>query len=75
MGPTIKLLLIAIILVSCLTTMAVVINPVLASAGISFKNKSECREYVLDGTIVLNHAIQSAKVSQSEQTTSRKVVR
>lgn len=55
--------------------MAVVINPVLASAGISFKNKSECREYVLDGTKVLNHAIQSAKVSQSEQTTSRKVVR
>ena len=65
MSPTVKLLLIAIVLVSCLTTMAVVINPVLASAGISFKNKSECMEYVMDGTkIVKNPAIQGAKVSK-----------
>jgi hypothetical protein len=45
--------------------MAVVTNPVLASAGISFKNKSECMEYVMDGTkVVRNHAIESAKVSK-----------
>jgi hypothetical protein len=65
MSPTVKLLLTAIILVSCLATMAVVTNPVLASAGISFKNKSECMEYVMDGTkVVRNHAIESAKVSK-----------
>jgi hypothetical protein len=49
---------------SCLTTMAV-IHPVLASAGISFKNKSECTGYVMDGAkIVKNHPIQGAKVSK-----------
>jgi hypothetical protein len=64
-SPIIKLLLIAIVLASCLTTMAVVINPVLAYAGISFKNKSECMEYAMDGTkVVKNHTIQSAKVSK-----------
>ena len=61
MSPTITVM----ILVSCLATMAVATNSVLASAGISFKNKSECREYVMDGTkVVRNHAIQSAKVSK-----------
>ncbi len=65
MSPAVKLLLITIVLVSCLTTMAAVIYPVPASAGISFKNKSECIEYVMDGTkIVKNHAIQGAKVSK-----------
>jgi hypothetical protein len=65
MSPNLKLLLTAIILVSCLATMAVVTNPVLASAGINFKNKSECMEYVMDGTkVVRNHAIESAKVSK-----------
>ena len=45
--------------------MAAVTNSVLASAGISFKNKSECKEYVMDGTkVVRDHAIQSAKVSK-----------
>ena len=40
-------------------------KPVLASAGISFKNKSECMDYAMDGTkVVKNHAIQSAKVSK-----------
>jgi hypothetical protein len=39
-------------------------KPVLACAGISFKNKSECMEYAMDDTKVLNHAIQSAKVSK-----------
>ena len=50
---------------SCLITMAAVIHPVFASAGISFKNKSECMGYVMDGAkIVKNHAIQGAKVSK-----------
>jgi hypothetical protein len=45
--------------------MAAVIHPVLASAGISFKNKSECMGYVMDGAkIVKNHAIQGGKVSK-----------
>jgi hypothetical protein len=69
-SPTRKLPLTVMILISCLATMAVVINSILASAGISFKNKSECREYVMDGAkVVRNHAI------QSEQTTSRKIMR
>jgi len=43
----------------------VVTNSILASAGISFKNKSECREYVMDSAkVIRNHAIQSAKVSK-----------
>jgi hypothetical protein len=43
----------------------VVSNPVTASSRISFKNKSECMEYVMDGTnIIRNHAIQNAKVNK-----------
>lgn len=64
-SPSRKLPLTVMILVSCLARMAVVTNFGLASAGISFKNKSECREYVMDGAkVVRNHAIQSAKVSK-----------
>lgn len=49
MSPTITVM----ILVSCLATMAVATNSVLASAGISFKNKSECMEYAMDGPKLL----------------------
>lgn len=65
MTQTIKLLLLVAVLVSCLATAAVVSNPVTASSRISFKNKSECMEYVMDGTnIIRNHAIQNAKVNK-----------
>jgi hypothetical protein len=65
MSSTIELLLIVAVLVSCLATMAVVSNPVFASSRISFKNKSECMEYVMEGTnVIRNHDIQSAKVNK-----------
>ena len=47
-------------------------KPVLASAGISFKNKSECMEYAMDGPKLLKTRYSKCK---SEQATSRKVVR
>jgi hypothetical protein len=61
----IGLLLVAIVLATSLATTAMVSNPAFAFAGISFKNKAECMEYVIDGTkVVRNHALQSAKVSK-----------
>ncbi|MFL6357504.1 MAG: hypothetical protein ACJ71C_13225 [Nitrososphaeraceae archaeon] len=42
------LLLVAIVLAASLATMAMVSNPALAGTG--FKNKSECMEYVIHST-------------------------
>jgi hypothetical protein len=58
------LLLVAIVLATSLATTAIISNPVFA--GISFKNKAECMEYIIDGTkVVRNHVIKNAKVSRS----------
>ena len=52
------------LLVALLATMAVVSNPAFA-ASLTFENKAECMEYVIDGTyVVRNHALKSAKVSK-----------
>jgi hypothetical protein len=54
-----------LLLIALLATMAVVSNPAFAAASRLFKNKSECIEYVIDGThVVRNHALQKAKVSK-----------
>ncbi|MFL6338758.1 MAG: hypothetical protein ACJ718_06600 [Nitrososphaeraceae archaeon] len=56
---------IILLLIASLATMAVVLNPAFAGSRLLFKNKSECIEYVIDGTsIVRNHALQKAKVSK-----------
>jgi hypothetical protein len=51
-----------LLLIALLATMAIVSNPAFAGSRL-FKNKSECVEYVIDGThVVRNHALQKDKV-------------
>ena len=55
-----------LLLVALLVATAVVSNSAFAAASrLHFKNKSECTEYVIEGTnVVRNHALQKAKVSK-----------